>query len=109
MGSINLHTFDYHLKPITMKTISDIKSQLTENEFSMLELIISEYNHKDVVCYTHRLTPSQKGIIGSLVKKDIVYDSYEGFGHDDPDHQEGNWFPSYDVVQAYGLPEHWPY
>jgi hypothetical protein len=92
-----------------MKTIEDIKNQLTEGEFLMLALIVHEYNPKDVVCYTSRLTPSQKGTIGSLVKKDMVYDSYAGFGNDDPDHQEGNWFPSYDVVKAFGLPEHWPY
>lgn len=87
-----------------MKTIEDIKNELTEAEFSMLELIINEYNPQDVVCYDKRLTPSQKGIIGSLVKKNMVYDSYAGWGHDDPDHQEGNWYPSDNVLNVYGLP-----
>ena len=92
-----------------MKTIQDIKNQLTEGEFDMLQLIVSEYDSKDIACYTKRLTDSQKGIVGSLVKKGVIYDSYDGFGSDDSDHQKGNWFPEDAVIEAYGLPAHWPY
>jgi len=50
-----------------------------------------------------KLSPSQKGIAGSLVKKGFIYDSYDGM------EDEGNWFPTSDVRDAYNLPEHFPY
>jgi Mg/Co/Ni transporter MgtE len=92
-----------------MNTIENIKSQLTENEYNMLNLILSEYESTDVSCYTKRLTDSQKGIVGSLIKKGMVYDAYEGISSDDSDHNKGNWFPEDHVIEAFGLPAHWPY
>lgn len=86
-----------------MKTIGDINNKLTEKELEMLLLVIGAYDSKDIVCYDKRLTASQKGVVGSLVKKGFIYDSYDGMEED------GNWFPSSDVLEAYGLPEHWPY
>lgn len=86
-----------------MKTLESLKAQLTEKELVFLELIIEAYDSTDVVCYMERLTVSQKGLAGSLVKKGFIYDSYEGMD------EEGNWFPALKVIEAYGLPEHRPY
>ena len=86
-----------------MEKLETIKAQLTEKELVFLELIIDAYNSSDVVCYMERLTVSQKGLAGSLVKKGFIYDSYEGMD------EEGNWFPTSEVIEAYGLPERWPY
>lgn len=86
-----------------MKTIQDIQSQLTEKESAFLQVIINAYDETDVVCYMERLSASQKGIAGSLVKKGFIYDSYDGL------EEEGNWFPTSDVRDAYGLAEHCPY
>jgi len=97
------------IKQLIMNTINDIKNQLTDKEFQSLTQILNAYDPKDVACYTERLTRSEKGIFGSLVKKKMIFDSYEGMGDDDDDHQEGNWFPSYKVIEAFGLPEHQPY
>ena len=33
------------------------------------------------------LTPTQKGVLGSLVKKEMVYDSYENYDEDDGEGQ----------------------
>ena len=89
-----------------MKTINDIKTQLTDLEFQSLTNVINDYDFQDIVCYTNRLTPSEKGVFGSLVKKGMIYDSYAGMGDDD--YQEGNWFPSHKVIEAFGLPEYQP-
>ena len=100
------------LKPIiesrVMKTIEDIKNELTDKELEMLLLVIEAYEPKDVSCYTKRLTASQKGIVGSLVKKEMLYDSYADFDSIEI-HSKGNWFPTEEVLEAFGLPEHWPY
>jgi hypothetical protein len=101
-GSNGLPIFGYHLKPIRMKTIQDIKELLTKTEFSFLETVVGLYNPLDCVCYQYRLTPSEKGIVGSLVKKGLIYDSYAQMV-DDEIHTQGNWYPSYQVLQAYGL------
>ena len=86
-----------------METIENIQAQLTEKESAFLQLIIDAYDETDVACYMERLSASQKGIAGSLVKKGFIYDSYDGM------EEEGNWFPTSDVRDAYSLPEHWPY
>jgi Mg/Co/Ni transporter MgtE len=86
-----------------MKTIQDIQTQLTEREYEFLQLILEAYDSTDVVCYMERLSTSQKGIAGSLVKKGLIYDSYEGTD------EEGNWFPNWEVLEAFSLPPHWPY
>ena len=88
-----------------MKNAQDIKNQLTDLEFQSLTHILNCYDSQDIVCYTERLTPSEKGVFGSLVKKGMIYDSYAGL-HDD--YQGGNWFPSYKVIVAFGLPEYQP-
>jgi len=85
-----------------MKTIQDIKESLTKTEFSFLETVVGRYNPLEIVCYQYRLTPSEKGIVGSLVKKGLIYDSYAQMV-DDEIHTQGNWYPSYQVLQAYGL------
>jgi len=89
-----------------MKTVKEIIETLTANEHEALMLVINEYSPTDIACYQKRLTPSQKGTFGSLVKKGLIFDSYAGWGNDDPDHQEGNWFPTDEVTEAFNLPEH---
>jgi hypothetical protein len=89
-----------------MTTISDIKTQLTDLEFQSLTNVLNDYDYRDIICYTNRLTPSEKGVFGSLVKKGMIYDSYAGMGDDG--YEEGNWFPSGEVIEAFGLPEYQP-
>jgi hypothetical protein len=88
----------------TITTIQDLKSNLTKKEFAMLEEIVGFYSFDDNLCYTEPLTPSQKGVVGSLVKKGLVYDSFEGM-YDDG-YQDANWFPSEEVLDLYKL-EHY--
>jgi len=82
---------------------NELKNQLTEMEFTMLEKIVSYYTFDDNVCYMQKLTSSQKGVIGSLVKKGLVYDSFEGICEEG---YTGNWFPSDEVLDLYKL-EHY--
>ena len=83
-----------------MKTINDIKNQLTDLEFSMLENIVGCYDMRDNICYDYKLTATEKGVMGSLVKKGLVYDSFNNM----PDYPKGNFFPSEDVLDIYALP-----
>ena len=83
-----------------MKTINDIKNQLTDLEFSMLENIVGCYDMRDNMCYDCKLTATEKGVMGSLVKKGLVYDSFSNM----PDYPKGNFFPSEDVLDIYALP-----
>jgi hypothetical protein len=85
-----------------MKTINELKSNLTELEFEMLESIVSYYSFDDNVCYQEKLTASQKGIIGSLVKKQLVYDSFNDM-HNELGYENSNFFPSDLVLDIYGL------
>ena len=89
-----------------MQTVKQIIETLTANEYEALMLVVNEYSPTDIACYEKRLTPSQKGTFGSLVKKGLIFDSYAGWEHDDPDHQEGNWFPTDETTEAFGLPLH---
>ena len=68
------------------------KFSLTELEAKMLQTISEFYDSEDIVCYNEKLTPSEKGIIGSLMKKELVYDSNNGVD------LKGNFFPSEDVL-----------
>jgi hypothetical protein len=73
---------------------------LTALENEMINVIIDCYDADDNICYQAKLTPSQKGVIGSLVKKGLIYDSFddmEGEGYD------GNFFPSEQVLIAAGI------
>ena len=88
-----------------MKTINDLKSNLTNLEFEMLETIVGAYSFDNNVCYDYELTASEKGIVGSLVKKELVYDSFNGM-HNQEGYENSNWFPSDLVLDIYGL-EHY--
>ena len=81
---------------------------LTAKEHRALSLCVQAYAPTDVAGYTERLTSEQKGTFGSLVKKGLIYDAYAGWGHEDPDHQEGNWLITDEVIEALGLPEYRP-
>ena len=84
-----------------MKTINDLKLNLTELEFKMLESIVGAYYISNNICYDCKLNASEKGIIGNLVKKELVYDSSDltiGL--------KSNFFPSELVLDIYGL-EHY--
>ena len=90
-----------------MKTINDIKNELTDLEFSMLENIVGHYDMHDNICYNYKLTATEKGVMGSLVKKGLVYDSFGNFQADldlAQDMPKGNFFPNEDVLNVYGLP-----
>jgi hypothetical protein len=81
-----------------MNNFSQFNLTALENE--MLNVIIDWYDADDNICYQQKLTPSQKGVIGSLVKKGLIYDSFdgmEGTGYD------GNFFPSEEVLTAAGI------
>ena len=84
-----------------MKTLQELKSQLTENEFQMLDEIVGWYDFDCNLCFTKKLTSSEKGTIGSLVKKGLVYDSFEdemGEGY-----ESSNFFPSDAVLDIYNM------
>lgn len=51
--------------------------QVTQRELQMLFDIYNDQNTDSCGCYKVE-TDEQKGLIGSLVKKELVYDSYEG-------------------------------
>ena len=86
-----------------MKTLNDLKSKLTEKEFSTLKMIVNCYDKYDNICYDGKLTASEKGIFGSLVKKGLIYDSFEDMNNEDGN---SNFFPSYSVLDIYGI-EHY--
>jgi hypothetical protein len=66
---------------------------LTELENEMLSVIVKSYDSEDNICFQRTLTQSEKGVIGSLVKKELVYDSCNGIEED------GNFFPSENVLE----------
>ncbi len=51
--------------------------QVTPRELQMLLNIYNDQNTDTCGCYKVE-NDEQKGLIGSLVKKELVYDSYEG-------------------------------
>ena len=86
-----------------MKTINELKSNLTNLEFDMLVSISKCYNFYNNRCYNEKLTSKEKGIVGSLVKKGLIYDSFE-FGF--PDEKQGNFYPDPIVLEAFGIEEY---
>jgi hypothetical protein len=83
-----------------MKTIEQLKAATTEKEFLMLSEIIEYYSFEDNICYQQPLTNQEKGIIGSLIKKGLVYDSFiSEFGEG----YNSNFFPCDMVLDIYGL------
>ena len=65
---------------------------LTKLETELLNEIISMYDENCNTCFTRTLTQSEKGVISSLVKKELVYDSFEfetGKGY-----EKHNYFPT---------------
>lgn len=84
-----------------MKNLQE-KFSLTELESNMLNEVVSRYEFTDNICFRQKLSSQEKGIIGSLVKKGLIYDSIiDADGHD-----EGNFFPSDDVLDFFEL-EHY--
>ena len=81
-----------------MNTFSNF--DLTALEIEMLNVIIGCYDADDNICYQAKLTPSQKGVIGSLVKKGLIYDSFDEMQGEEYD---GNFFPSEQIMIAAGI------
>ena len=88
-----------------MKTLNDLKAVLTELEFNTLEMIVNCYDKYDNICYDGKLTQSEKGVFGSLVKKGFIYNSFEDMDYDNG-YSNSNFFPTYDVLDIYGI-EHY--
>jgi hypothetical protein len=86
-----------------MTTINELKASTTELEFEMLSKIVGYYTFDDNICYAESLTASEKGIVGSLVKKRLVYDS---FISETAKGYKSNFFPADEVLDVYGL-EHY--
>lgn len=86
-----------------MKTLEQLKAELTANELELLTVIVNCYVLEDNRCYEfNQYTPmanSTKGILGSLVKKGLVFDSFE-----DDTEEEYNYFPTDEVLEAFGKP-----
>ena len=70
---------------------------LTELETKMLNDIVGFYDSEDNICFQRTLSQSEKGVIGSLVKKELIYDSFEGI------EEVGNYFPNGNVLEYLGL------
>ena len=83
-----------------MKTLQELNATLTTLEIEMLSEIVSYYTFDDNVCYQQPLTASQKGVVGSLVKKGLVYDA---FVSEDSEGYESNFFPCDEVLDIHGL------
>lgn len=83
-----------------MKTVQELNATLTNLEIEMLSEIVSSYTFDDNICYNQPLTAQQKGIIGSLVKKGLIYDS---FISEDAEGYDSNFFPSDEVLDIYEL------
>lgn len=74
-----------------------MKKQLTKLENELLNEIIEMYDEDCNTCFTRQLTQQEKGVMSSLVKKGLVYDSFEGesnAGHTGGGYDKHNYFPS---------------
>ena len=60
----------------------------TTKEKALLETICEFYEPEDMEGYTDSLNASEKGVISSLLKKDLVFDA------SDYDDSNGNWKPT---------------
>ena len=85
-----------------MKTINDLKLNTTELEFKMLVEISSYYDFYNNRCYNEVLTAKEKGIVGSLVKKGLIYNSFEDKA-DFPDEKQGNFYPADIILEIFGI------
>jgi hypothetical protein len=83
--------------------LEELKASTTDLEFQMLTEIVEHYDFENNLCYTKALTPSEKGVVGSLVKKGYIYDS---FSNETGEGYTSNFFPSNEVLDIYGL-EHY--
>jgi hypothetical protein len=81
-----------------MNNFSQFNLTALENE--MLNEIVAFYDELDNICYQQKLTASQKGVIGSLIKKGLIYDSFDGM---EGKGYESNFFPSEEVLIAAGI------
>lgn len=77
---------------------SEFHNTLTPREFCLLQEIIGCYDKRDNICYYYQLSQIDKGVMGSLVKKGLVYDSFSNM-----DCHISNFFPSEIVLDIYGL------
>jgi hypothetical protein len=68
-----------------------MEKKLTNLESELLKEIIGLYNEDDNICFNRQLTNQEKGIISSLVKKELIYDSFEGM-----EGYNHNYFPIID-------------
>lgn len=68
-------------------------NNLTQLERSYLFKIFVFYSESDNICWDTELTPTEKGVFGSLVKKALIYDSFEGMGNamDSPGYDKKKW------------------
>jgi len=66
----------------------------------MLQRIVSEYDENNNLCYTSELTPTEKGLIGSLIKKGLVYDGFddEYLKEIDSSYDRNNFFPTEEAL-----------
>ena len=69
---------------------------LTELELNMLQQIVDCYDETDNICYDCKLTTQEKGIVGSLVKKGLVYDSRVDY---DNKKSQSNFFPIDEAIE----------
>jgi len=85
-----------------MKNLNQLQSQfnLTDLETEMLTTIVEYYRFDDNECYMANLSNSEKGIIGSLVKKKLVCDCY---ADTDLAINGSNFFPEESVLDFCGL------
>jgi len=65
---------------------------LTEKEYAIMQEIYATYDVDSNLCFTRQLTQEEKGVISSLVKKGLIYDSFEGMTGEG--YNKHNYFPS---------------
>lgn len=57
-----------------------MKANLTQNELTTLQKVANSQIEDNYSEFTSVQSNEEKGILGSLVKKGLVYDCYEGMG-----------------------------
>ncbi len=80
-----------------------MKPTLSQLEYDLLTEIISCEDEDCNICFDRQLTPSEKGVMSSLVKKDLVYDAFEGEGganHIGAGYDKHNYFPTEKAYKA---------
>ena len=65
-----------------------MEKTLTNLENELLNEILSMYDEDDNICFDRQLTNQEKGVISSLIKKELIYDSFEGMQG-----ENHNYFP----------------